>query len=86
MKINANLYRAALEEYRQWNEAELKARAREAMQRAPDAGWREFNAMWSFARLSGVMHSPMQRKQKREALDRYYERLKKLETWRQQHG
>ncbi|HSN78534.1 MAG TPA: hypothetical protein VL334_25980 [Anaerolineae bacterium] len=86
MKIDAQLYRQALAEYRQWNDAEMKARAREASLRQSDAGWKEFNALWSFARLVGAKQSPMQRKQKLEAIDLYYERVKKLEAWRQEHG
>ena len=86
MTIDAKLYREALEAYRQWNEAELIARAREAPGRDAQAGWREFNDLWAFARLTGAKQSSLQRRQKLEAIDRYYERVKKLEAWRQSRG
>ena len=86
MTIDAELYRKALEEYRQWNEAELSARAREAPGRDAQAGWREFNDLWAFARLMGAKQSLLQRQQKLEALDLYYLRVKMLETWRQARG
>lgn len=86
MTIDAQLYRRALEEYRQWNEAELKARAQNAANRDPDAGWREFNDLWAFARAMGAEQSLIQRKRKLEALHLYYERVKRLEAWRQTRG
>ena len=86
MTIDAELYRKALEEYRQWNEAELIARATESGHRDPAAGWREFNDMWAFARLMGAEQSSIQRKQKLEALNLYCERVKRLEAWRQARG
>ena len=86
MTIDAKLYREALEAYRQWNEAELITRAREAPHRDAQTGWKEFNHLWAFARLTGVKQSSMQRKQKLEAIDLYYERVKKLEAWRQARG
>lgn len=86
MMIDAKAYREALEAYRQWNEAELIARAREAPDRDARTGWKEFNDLWAFARLTGVKQSSLQRRQKLEAIDRYYERVKKLEAWRQSRG
>ena len=86
MMIDAKLNREALEAYRQWNEAELIARAREAPDRDAQAGWREFNDLWAFARLVGAKQSLLQRRQKLEAIDLYYERVKMLETWRQTRG
>ena len=86
MMIDANLYREALEAYRQWNEAELIARAREAPDRDAQSGWKEFNDLWAFARLTGAKQSSLQRRQKLEAIDRYYERVEKLEAWRQSRG
>lgn len=86
MKIDAQLYRRALEEYRQWNEAELKARVQDAANRDPDVGWQEFNDLWVFARAMGVEQSLIQRQHKLEALQLYYERLKRLEAWRQTRG
>ena len=86
MTIDAKLYREALEAYRQWNEAELIARAREAPGRDAQTGWKEFNDLWVFARLTGAKQSLLQRRQKLEAIDLYYERVKKLEAWRQARG
>lgn len=86
MTIDAKLYRAALEEYRQWNEADLRARIRNAPDRDPDTGLREFHELWELARSMGVKPSRNQRQYKLEALDRYYERVKKLEAWRQVRG
>ena len=86
MTIDAKLYREALEAYRQWNEAGLIARAREAPGRDAQASWREFNDLWAFARLTGAKQSSLQRRQKLEAIDLYYERAKKLEAWRQARG
>jgi len=86
MTIDAELYRKGLEAYQQWNEAELKARALRAKERDPEAGWEEFNALWSFARSIQSRRSDFQRRQKLEALALYYQRVEQMEEWRLSHG
>ena len=86
MKIDPKLYREALEHYRQWNEAELIERARVAGKRDSKESWREFNALWSFARRSGLKQSQIQQTLKWETLTRMQERIQKLETWRKTRG
>lgn len=86
MKLDKELYRQAYEQYRQWNEAELIDRARNAGKLSPEEAWRQYLALFDFAREACPPQSDWQRKQHLDDLARYYERVQKLETWRQTHG
>ncbi len=86
MTIDKDLYRGAFEQYRQWNEAELRERIRNAGVRTPHERWREYLGLWNFCQKLGTKASPTQRQQKLEALELYYVRVQKMEAWRQMRG
>jgi hypothetical protein len=84
--IDKQLYRKALDEYKQWNEAELSERIRNAGKRAPQEAWEIYLGLWNFSQKLGSKFSPYQQRQKIEALERYYERVQKMEAWRKARG
>ena len=48
MAISKENYKKALEYYRQWNEAELKERIRNAGKMTPEQGWQQYVDLWEF--------------------------------------
>ncbi len=86
MPIDKALYRQAQEWYRQWNEAERKARWEEAGKLTPQEAWQQYVDLWEFGWRTNVQPSQHQIKVKIEALERYYERVVKLEAWRRDRG
>jgi hypothetical protein len=86
MNIDKELYRKAYTEYRQWNKLALAKRIHEASLHTPQERWREYLDLWNFCRKLGVKASPYQRQQKLEALELYYARVQKMETWRRERG
>jgi GH24 family phage-related lysozyme (muramidase) len=85
-KIDAALYRQAYEQYRQWNEAELAERARNAGRLTPEQAWRQYVALVEFCWKMCPQQSEWQRVQKLADLDRYYAAVRKLEAWRRARG
>jgi hypothetical protein len=86
MPIDKALYRQAREWYRQWNAAEQKARWDEAGILSPQEAWEQYVNLWEFGWRMNVQPSQHQIRQKLEALERYYERVAKLEAWRRSRG
>lgn len=86
MAIDKTLYRAAYEQYRQWNEAEELERARNAGQLSPAEAWRRYVALVEFCWRLATEQSEQQRSQRLADWDRYYERVQRLETWRRARG
>jgi hypothetical protein len=82
MPLDKELYRQAYEHYRQWNEAELIARAREAGKLSPQELWQRYLALIDFGLSTSPQPSPWQREQKLEYFARYYENIQRLEKWR----
>ena len=86
MTIDKALYRQAQEWYRQWNEAERKARWDEAGKLSPQEAWGQYVDLWEFGWRTNVQPNQYQIRQKIEALERYYDRVAKLEAWRRSRG
>lgn len=86
MKLDKDLYRQAYEQYRQWNEAELADRVRNAGKLSPQEAWRQYVALVEFCWKMCPQQSEWQRKQKLADLDRYYAAVRKLEAWRRARG
>ncbi|MFQ5637929.1 MAG: hypothetical protein ACE5IR_08015 [bacterium] len=82
MSIDKELYRQAFEQYRNWNEAELMHRVRNAGKLTPEGGWRQYTDMWKFCIELSPQQSEAQRKLKLRDLDEYYSMIKKFEKWR----
>lgn len=86
MPLDKDLYRKAYALYRQWNEAELVARARNASQLSPDEAWRRYVDLVEFSWRLCPEQSQWQWEQKLQHLDRYHAKLQKLEEWRRARG
>jgi hypothetical protein len=86
MKLDKALYRQAYESLRQWQEAKDAERARESALLSPAEGWRRYVELVEFCWHLCPEQSPHERQEKLEALNRYYERVQKLEAWRQSRG
>lgn len=82
MKLDKELYRQAYELHRQYNEAELRERLRNAGKRLSMESWRQFVDLWEFIQQMRLKPSRWEQEQKMMALNRYYERLQKLEAQR----
>jgi hypothetical protein len=86
MSIDKSLYRQAQEWYRQWNVAKRKARWEVAGKLSPQEAWQQYVDLWEFGWRTNVQPSQHQIRQKIEALERYYDRVAKLEAWRRARG
>ena len=86
MPLDAKLYREAREAYRLWNEAVLRERLHAVNKPSPQETWRQYVALTEFCWKIASPPSEQQRAQKMAALSQYYDRIHKLETWRQRHG
>ena len=84
--LDRELYRKVYESFRQWNEAEKIERARNAGKRPSDETWQQYIDLFELAWQTGARQSAYQRKQKLADLDRYYDRIRKLEAWRRVRG
>ena len=84
--LDKELYRKAYERYRQWNEAELADRARNAGRLSPAEAWRQYVALVEFCWKLCPRQSESQRERKLADLAQYYERIRKLESWRRRRG
>ncbi len=81
-KLDKELYRQAREYYRQWNEAELRERVRNAGQRPSQESWQQYISLWEFGQQMKLKPSQWQQEEKQAALARYYDRVQRLEAWR----
>ena len=86
MPLDKELYRKAYASLRQWSEAVVIDRARNAGKLSPEEGWRRFVDLVEFCWSIAPPQSDWQRNQKLAGLDRHYERVRRLEAWRRTHG
>lgn len=86
MTLDKTLYQQAYRSYRQWNEAEADARARDAGQLTPAEAWRRYVALVEFCWRLSPEPSQHQREEKLAALDRYYAAVQRLEERRRARG
>ena len=86
MPLDPKIIREAQEAYRQWNEAELRDRLHSTDKPSSLVTWRQYVSLVEFCWKLAPQQSEWQRAQKMAALSEYYERIKKLEAWRQQRG
>jgi hypothetical protein len=80
------LYRWAYEQYRRWNEAEERERVRSAGKISPQEAWRRYGELVEFCWKLCPQQSETQRREKLAALERYYERVRRMEAWRKSCG
>ncbi|MGB9775692.1 MAG: hypothetical protein ACPL7C_03955 [Anaerolineae bacterium] len=84
--LDPMLYRQAYEQYRRWNEAEERDRARHAGRLSPEAAWRQYVELVEFCWKLCPQPSEAQRREKLAALERYYESVRRMEAWRRARG
>jgi hypothetical protein len=85
-KLDKELYRYAREQYRAWNLAEQRDRYLTAHERTPEKNWQYYQSCWAFALKLSPKASEWQEKQDVADWERYYERLRRFEEWRIEHG
>jgi len=86
MPLDKELYRKAYESLRQWNEAELIDRVRNAGRLTPQEAWRQYVALWEFCMKLSPPLTKLQHKQRLAEWDQYYANIRKLEAWRRANG
>lgn len=84
MGLDKELYRQAYQAFREWSKAYERVRAREHL--SPAELWQRYVALVEFCWRLCPQPSAHQRSEKIAALNRYYERVQRLEHWRQAHG
>ena len=84
MKLDGELYRRTYQALREWSAAAEQARA--SRQLSPAELWQQYVALVEFCLRLCPGPSAHQRREKTAALNLYYERLRKLEQWRQKRG
>jgi hypothetical protein len=83
MELDKELYRQAQHSYKEWNQVELAERVRNAGELTPQQGWERYVGLWEFCMKIAPQPSQQQRLQRIADLVRYYQRMQKVEAWRQ---
>ena len=86
MTLDKLLYQHAYHSYRQWNEAEAHARARDAAMLTSVEAWQQYLALVEFCWRLSPQSSQHQRDEKLAAFDRYYAAVQRLEERRRASG
>jgi hypothetical protein len=86
VKIDKELYRKAYAALREWSEAERIERIRDARRLTPQERWQQFVDLVDFGLRIAPPESERLRDQKMAALDRYYERVRRMEAGRHARG
>jgi hypothetical protein len=86
MTLDKTLYQQAYRSYRQWNEAEAIARARDAAMLTSAEAWQQYVAVVELCWRLSPQPSQYQRDEKLATLDRYYVAVQRLEERRRAHG
>jgi hypothetical protein len=86
MAIDKELYRKTYQLYRQWNDAELVERIRNAGSLSPRQGWEQYVDLWEFCIELSPQPSTLQSKRKFFEWLKYYSRIQSLEEWRGRDG
>ena len=84
--IDKKLYQQAYKFYRQWNEAEFVDRIKNAGKLSPAETFQQYVSLVEFCWKLCPQQSESQRKQKLLSIERYYDRIKNFEEWRQLNG
>ena len=86
MQIDKELYRKAYASLREWSEAERLERIRDARRLTPQERWQQFVDLVDFSLRIAAPESEEIRSRKMAALDRYYERVRRMEAGRRARG
>jgi hypothetical protein len=86
MKLDKDLYRQARQSYQEWNRAELSARVHNAGNLTAQQAWKQYAGLWELCMKIAPQPSQQQRFERVVDLQRYYQRMQKIEAWRQENG
>lgn len=86
MSLDKNLYRQAYQQYQDMEAHEQRNRRSQQERLSPLKAWQQYVDLVEFCWKLCPSQSKYQRHEKLAALDRYYERVQKLEAWRKAHG
>jgi hypothetical protein len=86
MKLDKNLYHQARQSYLQLNQAELLARVHNVGGLTPRQAWVQYAGLWELCLKLAPQPSQYQRLERVADLERYYQRMQKIESWRQTNG
>jgi len=82
MFIDKKLYKNALARYKEWNQAEKAARYKRAGTLTPLQTWQQYVELTELCWQMCPQQSPTQRARKIAAIEQYYDRVRRLEEWR----
>ena len=83
--IDKRLLREQLEAYKISNFEKERERIKQVRKRTPQEAFEVFLDLWNFAQRFGGKDTWSER-DKAAGIERYYERVKKLESWRRSHA
>ncbi len=86
VKLDKVLYRQVYESYKEWSEAKLRERVRDAHTMTHAEAWRQYVDLWEFGMNFARPTSKAQQAREMEEWADAYRKLEKLEAWRQAHG
>ena len=86
MQLDKELYRKAYESFKQWNEAKLLDRVRDADKLSPTELWRRYVDLWEFGMKIAPPQSERQQAQAFAEWVEYYAKMQKFEAWRRARG
>jgi len=86
MQLDNDLYRQARQLYQELNQAELLARIHNAGELSAQQAWKQYAGLWELCIKLAPQPSQNQRLVRAADIERYYQRMQKIELWRQVHG
>lgn len=86
MQLDNDLYRQARQLYQDMNQAELLARIHNAGELNAQQAWQQYAGLWELCIKIAPQPSQNQRLVRAADMERYYQRMQKIETWRRVHG
>ena len=86
VKLDKALYRQMHESMKEWDEAKMRSRVRDAHTMTHAEAWRRYVDLWEFTMRFARPKSKAQQAREFAVWEKYYDNLRKLEAWRQAHG
>jgi hypothetical protein len=86
VKLDKALYRQMRESMKEWDDAKMRARVREAHTLTHAELWRQYADLWEFGMKFAQPTNKAQQAREMEEWADAYRKLEKLEAWRKAHG
>jgi len=84
--LDKELYRDVYQYWQSRSQADEEARLLSVAQLSSDERWSQFQALLEFSLSVQPLQNPHERAQKLLALEKYYEAIRQLQAWRNEHG